>query len=175
MPSLLLVWIPLRILSISMVNIVELVAVNPCLLQTLLAERGAAFTPCLYHFLDLPTVSFALKPHSLSGYCYSNYLWASTCLTLSLCTGQSFDTCVPSLFLFVIQIRLSSVSFSQRTLLVTQSKAATSYPLSHHPCYSSNTFSLFVCLSVFPWQNVSKKDDLHGSHLPFCPQAQKSA
>ena len=36
--------------------IVEPVTVNPCLLQTLLAERGAAFAPCLYHFLDLPTV-----------------------------------------------------------------------------------------------------------------------
>lgn len=39
-----------------MVNIVGLVTVNPCLLQTLLAKCGDAFTPCLYHFLDLPTV-----------------------------------------------------------------------------------------------------------------------
>lgn len=40
-----------------MVNIVELVTVNPCLLQTLLAARGDVFDTGLYRFLDTSTVS----------------------------------------------------------------------------------------------------------------------
>lgn len=40
-----------------MVNIVELVTVNPCLLQTLLATHGDVFDTGLYRFLDPSTVS----------------------------------------------------------------------------------------------------------------------
>ena len=162
-----------------MVNIVELVPVNPCLLQTLLAERGAAFAPCLYHFLDLPTVKqdFTLQPHSLSGYCCSNYLWASTCLTLSLCTIPLTCVClVCSSLSFRLEFLVSAFHRGP-TPLVTQSKVATSYPLSHHPYYLSNTFS-FVCLSLclpLTAMYVSKKDDLHGNCLPLCPQTQHSA